>query len=85
MANLPTPEKTPETQRVLFLKALNFALEFGFIIALPLIGLGYLGKYLDNRQGTKFYVLIGILLAITISTVWLYRRLHSILKDLRNK
>ena len=57
-------------------EALSFAWDFGFIIAVPLIVLGTLGKYADARWGTKpLASLIGIGLAIVISSVWMYQHL----------
>ncbi len=78
------PKKTSSNQRALLMKTFSFATEFGFIIALPLIVFGYIGKYLDKRFGTKYIVLIAVLLAITASTLWISRRLKDILKDLQN-
>lgn len=56
----------------------GFALELGFIIAIPLVALGSVGKYLDNRWGTRpWLTLVGILLAMVATGVWLYRYLKS--------
>ena len=65
------------------MRAASLAFEFGFIIALPLVAFGLLGKYLDGKLGTNYIALIGILLAIIASTVWLSKRIKSILEDLR--
>lgn len=62
-----------------------FAGEFGFIIALPLLGLTFIGKYLDNKYNSKYFVLVGLLLAIFLSTLYLYKRLNRIIKELQNK
>ena len=79
-------DKTSKSnQRRLMLKTLNLGLEFGFIIALPLVALGLLGKYIDQRHHTKYFVLIGILLALTTSSVWFYKRIKDILNDLRKQ
>jgi hypothetical protein len=78
--------KKPENEakkRDLFVKAFSFVTEFGFIIAIPLILFGYIGKRLDSHFGTKYIVLIGILLAITTSTIWISRRIKDILKDIK--
>ncbi len=65
------------------MNAFGFASEFGFVIALPIIGLGLLGKWMDSRYGTKYFVLVGILLAIFVTTVWIARRLKGIMEDLK--
>ncbi|MBI4049422.1 MAG: AtpZ/AtpI family protein [Candidatus Doudnabacteria bacterium] len=59
----------------------SLAAELGFIIALPLIALGYLGKWLDSKFGTEpWLAVVGILLAILCTTVWLTKRFREILK-----
>ena len=72
-------------QKRTLMNALSFATDFGFIIALPLIGLGFLGKWLDARLHTKYITLLSILLAITLSTIWMTRKIKTILADLKNK
>jgi hypothetical protein len=82
------PQSEQEKQakkRLTFIKSLNIAVEFGFIIVLPLLGFGYLGKYLDNRYGKEFFVLIGILLALAASGIWFYKRINELLKDLKDQ
>jgi len=59
----------------------SFAFEMGFIISLPLVILGLLGKYLDARWGTRpWLTLAGILLALVVTSVWLYRYLRSLME-----
>lgn len=60
-----------------------FALDFAAIIAVPLLALIYLGKWLDGKYGTEFFVIIGILSAILISVTLIYRRIKDIKKDLK--
>jgi hypothetical protein len=60
----------------------NLAFDMGFIIALPLVALGLLGKYLDGRLGTEPWLAIaGILLAIVTTTVWLARKMKEYIKQ----
>jgi len=59
------------------------AMEFGLLIALPLIVFVYLGKWLDARYHTKFLVLIGLFLALTISIVGIAKRIKEIRKRLK--
>ena len=79
------PKASSSQKQVNNLKILGFASEFGFIIALPLVAFIFLGKYLDNRANTKYFTLIGVLLALTLSVTWLYKRIQLILKDFRKK
>ena len=82
----PEKEKSLEDKRrITLLKAGNLVLEFGFIIALPLLAFGYAGKLLDERNNSNYFKLIGILFALVISITWLYKRIKGIQKDLQNK
>ena len=81
-------EKEPQTKQQStpsLMKIAAFAGEFGFIIALPLLGLTFIGKYLDNKYNSKYFVLIGLVLALFLSTLYLYKRLNRIIKELQNK
>lgn len=74
-----------DKRRTTLLKAGNLVLEFGFIIALPLLAFGYAGKLLDERNQSNYFKLIGILFALVISIIWLYKKIKEIQKDLQNK
>lgn len=66
-------------------KLAGFAFEFGYIIALPLIIFLYAGKYLDERFGTHpFLQILGLLLALTATSIWLTRRFSEILKTMKD-
>jgi hypothetical protein len=87
--NIPMEENRQvqeKNQKQLMLsKTFGFAVEFGFVIALPLIAFIYAGKYLDSRYHTKYFALLGVLFALFLSTSWLYRRMKSIFEDLKRK
>jgi F0F1-type ATP synthase assembly protein I len=76
--------ETPDPQKKIVNKwaLASIALELGFIIALPLVGLGMIGKWLDVKVGntTPWFTLVGIVLAITASTTWLTKRLKEYIK-----
>ena len=58
----------------------NLAFDMGFVIALPLVGLGLIGKFLDAKFGTEpWLTLIGIVFAIVTTTIWLTRKLKNYL------
>ena len=62
-------------------RLVNLAFELGFIIALPLVGLALLGKWLDEKLGSDpWLTLIGILFAIIGTTIWLTRKFRSLMK-----
>lgn len=77
--------KSEQSTKLGMMKMIGFAGEFGFIIALPLLGLTFIGKYLDNKYNSKYFVLVGLFLAIFLSTLYLYKRLNRIIKELQNK
>lgn len=62
-------------------RLVNLAFELGFVIALPLVGFGLLGKWLDEKYNTEpLFVLVGILVAIISTTIWLTRRIKEYIK-----
>jgi hypothetical protein len=74
----PNPKKTdrpPLDKRAL----ISLSFELGYIIALPLIIFGLIGKWLDGRAGNSFpvFTLLGVGLAIVSTTVWLFKRLKK--------
>jgi putative F0F1-ATPase subunit (Ca2+/Mg2+ transporter) len=86
-----SPKANPDTQtnqqkagkqRLTNMKALGIATEFGFIIIIPLLAFGYLGKWLDHRYHQNFFILLGILLAIVTSGLWFFRVIKSLMKDM---
>lgn len=60
----------------------NFAeigLRFGFIIAIPLLAFILLGMWLDEQLGsTPLCIILGVLLALALSTYLLYREIIRI-------
>jgi len=60
----------------------GFAWELGYIIALPIIIFGLAGKWLDAKMdnATPWFTLSAIILAITMTTVWLTKRLKKYIK-----
>ncbi len=67
----PPQENKPGEQKpgrkVMGFMLFEAGMEFALLIAVPLIAFVLLGKWLDARWHTKFVVIIGILLALTIS------------------
>lgn len=74
-------QEKKEQKAALWAKLIDFGLEFAVIIALPLIGFIYAGKWLDNRFGQKFFVVLGIFAALALSSYLIYRKIKDI-KDL---
>jgi hypothetical protein len=84
-------QKKPQAQdqlvqkqkRLLKFLAYEMATEFAFMIALPIISLVYLGKWLDTRHNTKVFIFIGFFLALAISTTMIGIRINRIRKGLK--
>ncbi|OGE75642.1 MAG: hypothetical protein A3C85_00015 [Candidatus Doudnabacteria bacterium RIFCSPHIGHO2_02_FULL_48_21] len=74
MENNPPKQKSPIDRREL----VSLAFELGFIIALPIVAFGFAGKWLDSAMDTEpLFTLLGILLAITSTSIWMYRKFKS--------
>jgi F0F1-type ATP synthase assembly protein I len=58
-----------------------FALDMGFVIALPLVVAAFLGKWLDSHFGTKpWLTLAGIIIAVIITAIWMTKKLRTYIK-----
>lgn len=56
--------------------------ELGYIIALPLIILMLIGRWLDETLGTKvLFTILGLLLALVSSTYIIYRKIKRLNND----
>src|SRR5689334_16103165 len=75
------PDQKPNNPKFDRWSMVNLAFDLGFVIALPLVALGLLGKYLDGRMGTEpWLTVLGILLAIATTTIWLTQKLKGYMK-----
>lgn len=77
---METPTENPKKLDRGALISLSF--ELGYIIAIPLVVLGLLGKWLDGRMGNEFpaLTLIGIALAILATTIWITKKVKNYIK-----
>jgi undecaprenyl pyrophosphate phosphatase UppP len=71
-------DKTSLTNRMV----VAIAVEFGFIIAIPLVVFGFLGKWLSNKYDNKLFLAGALVLALLISTICLYRMIFKLYKKL---
>ena len=87
--NLPSPLPNPPPQGEGNRKPINFfvlaelGIEFAVILALPLIGGVYLGKWLDAKYGTKFIIIICILIALAFSWYMIFRKIMDVKKMIK--
>jgi LPXTG-motif cell wall-anchored protein len=76
------PEENKE--KTSFFKALGLAWEMGYIIAVPLVILAVIGRLLDRKlSSSPILLLIGILLAMVISGVLVFRRTKRIMDEVK--
>lgn len=82
---MPEPEtNNPDKKQLTNKKILAFALEFGFMIALPLAILAITGKWLAEKHHNMGFFYGGIVLALIISVVWFWKRITDIYNDFLN-
>jgi hypothetical protein len=77
------PQKLAPNKDVIRMMVFEMATEFGFLIAVPLIGFIYLGKWLDARYNHKFFVIIGIFVALAVSTTAIGKRINKFRKKIK--
>ena len=60
--------------------AISLAWELGYTIAVPLVALALLGRFLDKKLGTApWLLLVGILVSITVSSWLVYKKTLDII------
>lgn len=64
---------------------IGIAWELGYLIALPLVGFAFLGHLADKAMGSSpLFLLIGVIAAIFISSVLVYRKTMDLLRRTEN-
>ncbi len=77
----PSPLSAPRDQHMWSLLPLAF--EIGYVIAIPAVLFGFAGAYLDRKYAlSPVFVLIGLVLAFSLSAYVVYRRVQKITKTL---
>ena len=62
---------------------MGLALQMGYLIAIPLVALALVGRFVDQLLGSSpLFFLIGVLTAIILSTVLVYRKTRMVLSDI---
>jgi len=73
-------EKSSKTEKEGVWSALSLAWQLGYTIAIPLVVLALVGRFLDKRFGTSpWLLLVGIFLSIIVSTFAVYFKTIKIL------
>lgn len=61
--------------------AVNLVFELGYMIAIPIVVLGFGGAFLDKKYGTSpLFILLGIVISVTISSISVYKKVKSLTK-----
>lgn len=68
------------------LLSLGIAWDLGYLIVLPIAILGFTGAYVDTYYTTSpLFLLIGIGLALLMTTVGIYRKIHTIIQKMNGQ
>ena len=71
----------PKASELTTMKTLSFAIQFGFMIAIPLLGFIFIGKWLSAKYDNEAFLYGGLVLALLTSTAWFYKRITALHKD----
>lgn len=72
-------EKNNQTKKYNIWWAMNIFGQLGFVIAIPAAGLAYLGALVDKKYHfSPWGVVIGLILALTISSVLVWRMVKKL-------
>lgn len=70
-------------EKSVFFKTVALAWDLGYIIAGPLVILAFLGRFLDKKyESSPIFLLSGILLAVAVSGIMVFRKTKKILEDI---
>lgn len=75
------PQKTEKSKQITLMKSLSFAIQFGFMIVIPLLVFAYAGKWLSVHFHNQIFFYAGLILALLTSTAWFYKRISDLYKD----
>ncbi len=81
----PEPsERYRASKAAIWSQLMEIGLDFALYLAIPLFAFIYAGKWLDAKYNHKFFVIIGIFLALGLSSYLIYKKVKSV-KDLMDK
>ncbi len=79
------PEVKNSAEHLMKYALVDAGISFAVIIALPLVAFIYVGKWLDQKYNHHFFVLIGILVALFVSSLGVYRKILEIQALVKNR
>lgn len=61
-------------------KPYSFAFELGYIITIPIVVFGLVGRFLDKKfESSPILLLLGIFIAMIISSIGIYKKVITII------
>lgn len=79
-------ESNPKSKRIFDAVSMySVAVDFAFMIAVPLIAFVFLGKWVDAKFETKYFVVVGIVLGIATSAIAIGQQIKKLSKQVKNK
>jgi hypothetical protein len=81
--NNPPAQKPSPDKNLVKTMAFEMAMEFAFIIGIPIFALVYAGKWYDTRHHTKYFVIIGFFIALALSSYIIGKKINKIRKGLK--
>lgn len=77
----PIPKKKQESMKDALWLSVQLAWDLGWLIALPVVVLGFAGAYADKHFGTSpLLILIGFAVAAALSVIGVKRKLKKIIE-----
>ena len=74
------PKKKPDSIKDALWLSVQLVWNMGWIIAIPVVVLGFAGAYADKEYGTSpLLILLGFALAATLSVIGVKRKLKAII------
>ena len=77
--------KKDKSKKITTAKALSFTFQFGLMIILPLLVFAFIGKWLAGKYDNQIYYYGSFVVAISVSTVWFYRKINDLYEDFIDK
>ena len=60
----------------------SLAFELGYIVAIPVVVLALVGRMIDKKlDSSPWFLLLGIVIAIVVSTYWIYKKTAAIIDN----
>lgn len=76
--------KKAEKEKSVFWQAVGLAFQFGYTIAVPLVALALVGRFLDKKlDSSPLLFLTGIVLSIITSSIVLLMKVKRVMEEIK--